>query len=576
MGGRSQSTIIGFVMVFGIIIMFMLVLQTTAVPTWNQGVEFSHNERVQGELELLRDDIFRTAATGSTGSESISLGTRYPVRPFLFNPPDPSGRLSTTATWTVTITNATATGEIGDYWDGSPREFEDRGIVYRPNYNEYGSAPATVFENTVLYNRAPARGVPVTDASLVNGRRINLVTLAGDVSRAGQRAYSVELRPLSAPQQVTTVHSDGPMILETKTRLSGETWQELLADQRVEAGGFVTDVSVTPGDPGTLRVTLAAGESYDLRMAQVGVGSGLEAPPAHYITTDSPSDLQLSAGMTERLVFEVRDRYNNPVSGIEVDATLSGSGALTPVDDVTDAEGHAVFRYEGVGAGTATVTGTFGTGTDSKRTANVTIESVDSASGAADQSLSVEWIGPSDGADDTHTMDAGVDNTTALTVASSPAVESLDLQYVVSDASVGTVSPTSGRTDADGQDAVTFTADADGTVEVYAIGGGDADVMTITVTNATGSQASNQAPTVNFTVDRKGGSSNVDVAGTPSFDPDGEIVSYEWEWEADGETTTRTGETISVRKNDLPSGTVVTLTVTDDDGATDTVSRTVE
>jgi len=572
MRGKSQSTIIGFVMVFGIVVMFMLVLQTTAVPSWNQGVEFSHNERVQGEFELLRDDIFRTASTGATGSESLSLGTQYPVRPFLLNPANPSGRIRTTDTRSVTITNAVATGETGDYWNGSTREFDDRALVYRPDYNEYESAPTTVLENTVLYNSVPGRGVPVTGVTLVSGRRINLVTLAGDLSRSGQRPYSVELRPLSAPQQVTTVRSDGPLVLTTQTQLSEETWQELLADQRVDAGGFVTDVSVTPGDPGTLQVTLAAGESYDLRMAHVGVGSGLDAPGAHYITTESQSDLQLTAGASERIVFEVRDRYNNPVSGVEVNGTLSGPGSLMPVDDVTDSAGHAVFRYEAVGSGTATVTATFGPALGPMETANVTVESVQPPSGGSNQSLSVEWTAPSSGADDTYEMDAGADNTTDLTVASSPTLEGLDLQYVVSNSAVGEVSPTTGTTDSVGKHTVTFTATADGTVEVYAIGGGDADVMTITVTNTSSGQPSNQAPTADFTFEPIGNSNNVRLNGTLSEDPDGSIVSYEWDIENDG-TIDETGEKIMINQNRVPSGTEVRLVVTDDSGATDSTTR---
>jgi len=572
MRDRSQSTIIGFVMVFGIVVMFMLVLQTTAVPTWNQGVEFSHSERVQGELELLRDDIFRTAATGSAGSESISLGTQYPVRPFLLNPGDPSGRLRTTEPRTVTITNATATGEAGDYWDGTPRQFDDRALVYRPDYNEYESAPTTVFENTVLYNRPPARGLPVTSATLINGRRINLVTLAGDLSRSGQGPYSVELRPLSAPQQVTTVRSDGPLVLTARTQLSEETWQELLADERAAAGGFVTNVSVTPGDPGTLRVTLAARESYDLRMARVGVGSGLDAPPAHYITTDSPSTLQLPSGTAELIVFEVRDRYNNPVSGVEVDATLSGPGALAPVENVTDSAGHAVFRYEAVGTGTATVAATFEGGPDPRRRVNVTIKSVQPPGGAANQSLSVEWTAPSAGEDDTYIMDAGVDDTTDLTVTSSPGVEGLDLQYVVSDSAVGAVSPGTGTTDAAGEDTITFTATADGTVDVYAIGGGDADVLTITVTNTSSGGPSNQAPTADFTFEPIGASNNVRLNGSLSADPDGTIVSYEWDIGDDG-TIDETGERVMINRNRVPSGTRVRLIVTDGAGATDSTTR---
>jgi hypothetical protein len=371
---RSQSTVVGFVLVFAILLMLLVTIQTTAVPAWNQGVEYSHSERVQGELELLRDTLFRTAATGSVGSKSVSLGTQYPLRPFLFNPPDPTGRLRTTAPGTVTITNATAPGETRDYWNGSTRSFVDRALVYRPDYNEYDTAPTTALENTVSYNRFDQRALTRSGQRLVSGRRINVVALNGTLDERGQRPETVETEPLSAPTQTTTVRSDGPLVVTATTRLSEAVWEELLAEERAP-DGYVTDVAVTPGDPGTLRLTLAANESYDLRMAKIGVGSNVDDPPAHYITTDSPSELRLAAGGAERLVFEVRDRFNNPVSGVAVDATPSGSGTLIPVDNVTDSDGHARFRYEADAVGTATVTATFGTDPDPMQTATVTVES---------------------------------------------------------------------------------------------------------------------------------------------------------------------------------------------------------
>ena len=63
----------------------------------------------------------------------------------------------------------------------------------------------------------------------------------------------------------------------------------------------------------------------------------------------------------------------------------------------------------------------------------------------------------------------------------------------------------------------------------------------------------------------------VDFSGAGSSDPDGTIVSYAWNF---GDTTTGTGAT--PRRTYTADGTyTVTLTVTDDDGATDTTTRQV-
>jgi hypothetical protein len=83
---------------------------------------------------------------------------------------------------------------------------------------------------------------------------------------------------------------------------------------------------------------------------------------------------------------------------------------------------------------------------------------------------------------------------------------------------------------------------------------------------------SNQPPTAEFSTNRRGRSDNVELIGTPSSDPDGSVVSYRWDIGDDG-TIDHTGEVVP--RADVPDGTLVTLIVTDDDGATDQVTRLV-
>jgi FlaG/FlaF family flagellin (archaellin) len=95
---------------------------------------------------------------------------------------------------------------------------------------------------------------------------------------------------------------------------------------------------------------------------------------------------------------------------------------------------------------------------------------------------------------------------------------------------------------------------------------------TPTVTPTATSTPSNTPPTADFTTDRKGASNNVDLDGAPSSDSDGSIVTYEWDIDADG-SVERGGQTVKNAK--IPKGTEVTLIITDDDGATDSITETV-
>ncbi|MFT4946193.1 MAG: PKD repeat protein [Natronomonas sp.] len=566
MSERSQSSLIGFVLVFAIIMTLLVVLQVTAVPVWNQGIEVSHNERVQDDMESVREDVLRTSATGNPTSRSVSLGTRYPVRPFLVNPPPPTGRIETTDPGQVRITNATAPGETGDYWNRSTRAFPDRALVYEPDYNEYDNAPATVLESAVLYNRFGERHLPRTETQLVSGRRINIVTLNGTLSRGGTGSENLELRPLSAPQQVTTVRSEGPLVLTLPTRLPEQQWRELLAEERDEAGGRVTNISVTSGDPGALRLTLAAGESYDLRMAKVGLGSETVDPGPYYITTESPPEQRLTVGDSRRVVFEVRDRYNNPVSGVDVNVSDPARGALTPVEPVSDAGGRAVFRYDALAPGTATVEASFGTGTVGRQRANVTL-TVDEPT-ATDRPLSLAWTEPV-GGNGQYPLDAGSGGAVELTATVTPGVEGLGVQYLLSDGTVGTLDSATGTTGPDGRATVTFTPTRDGTVDVYAIGAGSVDVLTVTVTNASGAGT----PTAEFSVDptEPTPGETVTFDGTASTTPDGTVESYEWNF---GDGATESGP-VPTHAYSEPGTYVVTLTVTDSNGETATTTRTV-
>ncbi|WP_255559633.1 PKD domain-containing protein [Mumia sp. zg.B17] len=144
----------------------------------------------------------------------------------------------------------------------------------------------------------------------------------------------------------------------------------------------------------------------------------------------------------------------------------------------------------------------------------------------------------------------------------------------------------SGSSDPDGEIASYAWTFGDGTTatgaspqKTYASAGTYA--VKLTVTDDDGATASvtqsvtvtappvNQAPTASFTSSTDNLSASFDASG--SSDPDGEIASYAWTF---GDGTTATGA--SPQKTYASAGTyAVKLTVTDDDGATGSVTRNV-
>ena len=91
----------------------------------------------------------------------------------------------------------------------------------------------------------------------------------------------------------------------------------------------------------------------------------------------------------------------------------------------------------------------------------------------------------------------------------------------------------------------------------------DTDSQGVTVSNV------NEPPVASFTFDCTDLACDFDASG--SYDPDGTIVSYDWDF---GDAATGSGETPSHTYAAADTYTVI-LTVTDDDGATDTDTQDV-
>lgn len=84
----------------------------------------------------------------------------------------------------------------------------------------------------------------------------------------------------------------------------------------------------------------------------------------------------------------------------------------------------------------------------------------------------------------------------------------------------------------------------------------------------------NQSPTAAFSSQQQQGTLDVQFNATGSSDPDGNVVSYEWDF-GDGQDTVTTEGAVYTRIYSDPDTYEVSLTVTDNDGATDTETKTV-
>lgn len=354
---RGVSEVVGFILIFAILVISFTIYQGVLVPEQNKETEFDHNQEVQSQIQDLRNAILTTAGTGTGPSVSITLGASYPQRTFASNLGVSAGTITTTTRGNgIVITNVTALdSETSDYFGNSTvvlGPFRSKSIVYRPGYSFYSNAPESLYENTVAYNRfAGGQNLSITGQTVVDGRRILLVAINGSVSEASQSTVSLNPEAVSAPtSRVAISNESGPITLTLPTGLSAQNWTSILEEEYDPTGSdpnaYISNIKSSGQNE--VKLVLEEGVTYNLRMARIGIGSGVEPVDPKYVTDIGGDDTSVVENGSKRLEVEVRDRFNNPISNATVSATITnGPGTLDGATDVvTNSRGRASFLYD--------------------------------------------------------------------------------------------------------------------------------------------------------------------------------------------------------------------------------------
>jgi hypothetical protein len=483
---RGVTVQIGAVLFFATVIVALSLYQATVVPSQNADVEYRHSQTVQGDMVDVRNSLLEAASTGNAKTASVKLGTQYPSRVFLMNPPPATGTLSTGSyeNNTIRVSNVQATKpETRDYINGSwsaPTKY----LSYTPNYNEYDGAPSRIYEASLLYNHYDEANVPLTDQLLVNGDTITLVALNGSMSTSQSGTVSVSASPVSAPTRSVQVEntSTEPINISIPTRLSSE---DILNNTNL---GDNSNVTVTEVGQNRVIISLPRDE-YTLQTARVDVGSQQSDLGEHYLTVVDRDD--------DEVTVEARDRFNNPVSGVRVNA----SSGLNPEYRRTGVDGQATFEFADGATGEETIHILDNSSRKDRVQVSVpTGSTTENGSGA----YNVQWLETlSQNSNNGLTcqnvqgceLDASVQTAVTLFADSTPTADGGIFEFAVSNTSVGTVSPPNATTSQSGQTSTTFTAERNGTVYAYVSSGGSGDRLEIRVTNFPGVVYNNDAQT---------------------------------------------------------------------------------
>ncbi len=356
-------------LLFATIIIALSVYQASVVPAENSDVEYRHSQQVQGQLVDVRNALVSTATTGDGRPATVSLGTEYPNRVFLVNPPPAAGTLRTNTydDPNVTVSNVNATNdETRDYLNGSWAK-PTKSLSYVPGYNEYRDAPRLRYEASLLSNYYPDQNtsVPLTEQLVVDEqtRTVSLVALNGSLSTSRSSSVAVDPTALSAPANRVQVQPDDstePVNVTIPTVVDAGVLRN--------STSLGDNPNVTVAQNGTDRVTLSIDWSgpFTLRTAKVGVGSGATNPAPYYLTLVESDD--------DSVTVEARDEYNNPESGELVTANRSDVFEDEDGNRTTNEDGRVTFEVNGNPTETPVQFELVdATGSEAQRTVNATV-----------------------------------------------------------------------------------------------------------------------------------------------------------------------------------------------------------
>jgi hypothetical protein len=136
------------------------------------------------------------------------------------------------------------------------------------------------------------------------------------------------------------------------TRLSQSQWESLVPSH--------VGVSVdTAPDPDEVTLTLDPSRTYQLRVTKlklVGTDGSASRAPVDMLTAETASPIPVNPGEATPLTVTARDRYGNPVSGVDVEFDPSSASIGNTQTIRTGTDGEATYRVTPTGPVSGDVT----------------------------------------------------------------------------------------------------------------------------------------------------------------------------------------------------------------------------
>ncbi len=275
----ALSPVLGFVLVFAIIVAMIGIIQTLFVPTWIKSVEAKHYFSLKSEFEELVEKAV-DAANGGISIASFDLTLNYPRYPFLLTPAATSSSITVKKIGIINISSQ----QLSD-----PIQFDLLSVEFEPSYNyldvekeimilgDYFTKEGKIIGESILYdgNNVYLVIVNISEGTYAGKERIILygnppftlnsadVTIELNDNACSQYGWYLNFTNSTVPnsnrESCSVTFPAGKLILVVAS--SDEGWSVKLAEKLVNSSFTISDenlaspLSTDPNQRTTISLT---------------------------------------------------------------------------------------------------------------------------------------------------------------------------------------------------------------------------------------------------------------------------------------------------------------------------------
>ena len=214
---RAQSMQIGFILIFGILVLLLTMYQANVVPEQNKKAEITHSNEIEYEFEDIESYITNTGMDGKPSTKVYPMSMSYQPRLFAINLPQPSGTISTSSLNNIIISNSS----IDDH------NIPTRYLEYDVDYGYYKNPPTYTYETGFTYRNFDDGQTAVSPNQFILNDGFSIVALQG---KYNETSYNSEKLRFERTDTLVEYEITNPEIT-VPTKLDNEEWTEFASEK---------------------------------------------------------------------------------------------------------------------------------------------------------------------------------------------------------------------------------------------------------------------------------------------------------------------------------------------------------